>query len=245
MIKIFEHNTESEKEKVSARKDLSMEICENLWQVGGAGFTAPDDAAIYLIRCGEKAALIDAGCGNAHDKLVNNISAVLPSTVEIEYLLLTHCHYDHTGGAAAVKDQYDCNIIAHYLDAVYLEKGDNDVTAASWYGARMDPLPVDRKIRRPKETIRIGNGEILAFHCPGHSPGSLVFVVDFDSIRVLFGQDVHGPLDPSLLSDTQQYIKSLKFMLSLNADILCEGHFGVYQGKEQIEQFIRSFLNIS
>jgi len=222
-----------------------MEIIENVWQVGGAGFTASDDAAIYLIQFGEKAALIDAGCGNAHDKLVNNISAVLPPKVEIEYLLLTHCHYDHTGGAAAVKLQYGCNILAHQLDAIYLESGDKHVTAASWYGARMDPLPVDYKIHGSKETIKVGIGEIVAFHCPGHSPGSLVFVVDLDSTRVLFGQDVHGPLDPSLLSDTQQYLNSLKFMLSLNADILCEGHFGVYQGKKQIEQFIRSFLNIS
>jgi glyoxylase-like metal-dependent hydrolase (beta-lactamase superfamily II) len=242
MIKIFENNTESEKEKVSAEKDLSMEIYENLWQVGGAGFTAPDDAAIYLIRCGEKAALIDAGCGNGHDKLVDNIAAVLPPTAEIEYLLLTHCHYDHTGGAAAVKEQYGCSIVAHYLDAAYLEKGDNDVTAASWYGTHLDPLTVDYKIRRTKETINIGSGEIMAYHCPGHSPGSLVFVADLDSTRVLFGQDVHGPLDPSLLSDRKDYMKSLKFMLGLNADILCEGHFGVYQGKDEIEHFIRSFL---
>jgi len=239
---MIEHNAENEKEKVSARKELAVEIYENLWQVGGPGFTSTDDAAIYLVRCGEKAALIDAGCGNAHNQLVDNISSILPSTVEIEYLLLTHCHYDHTGGAAAVKKHYNCSIVAHQLDAVYLERGDNDVTAASWYGARMNPLPVDRKIRRTRETIKIGNGEITAYHCPGHSPGSLVFVTDLDSTRVLFGQDVHGPLDPSLLSDRKDYLKSLKFMLELKADILCEGHFGVYHGKDEIEQFIRSFM---
>jgi hypothetical protein len=36
---------------------------------------------------------------------------------------------------------------------------------------------------------------------------------------------------------------SLSFMLELNADVLCEGHFGIYQGKDQVEQFIRSYLN--
>jgi glyoxylase-like metal-dependent hydrolase (beta-lactamase superfamily II) len=96
-----------------------MEIVKNVWQVGGAGFTAPDDAAIYLVQFGEKAALIDAGCGNAHEKLVNNISAVLPPAVKIEYLLLTHCHYDHTGGAAEVRQQYDCIIVAYQFDAEY------------------------------------------------------------------------------------------------------------------------------
>ncbi len=36
--------------------------------------------------------------------------------------------------------------------------------------------------------------------------------------------------------------KSLKLLISLEADILCEGHFGVYRGKEEVKKFIRSFL---
>ena len=55
-----------------------MKIVENLWQVGGAEYTSVEDAAIYLIRFGDKAALIDAGCGGAHGALATNISAVLP-----------------------------------------------------------------------------------------------------------------------------------------------------------------------
>ena len=220
-----------------------MEIIKTVWQVGGAGFTAPDDAAIYLIRFEDKAVLIDAGCGNAHGKLVDIISAVLPPTVEIEYLLLTHCHYDHTGGAEAVRRQYGCAIAAHQLDAVYLEKGDNRVTAASWYGTRMEPLQIDYKIGGSRENIQIGSGEITAYHCPGHSPGSLVFTVEIEGKRILFGQDVHGPLDSSLLSNRKEYESSLSFMLELKADILCEGHFGVYQGKDEVDQFIRSYLS--
>jgi glyoxylase-like metal-dependent hydrolase (beta-lactamase superfamily II) len=220
-----------------------MEIIKTVWQVGGAGFTAPDDAAIYLIRFEDKAVLIDAGCGNVHGKLVDNISAVLPPTVKIEYLLLTHCHYDHTGGAEAVRRQYGCAIAAHQLDAVYLEKGDNRVTAAAWYGTRMEPLQIDYKIGGSRENIQIGSGEITAYHCPGHSPGSLVFVVEIEGKRVLFGQDVHGPLDFSLLSNRKEYESSLSFMLELKADILCEGHFGVYQGKDEVDQFIRSYLS--
>ena len=34
------------------------------------------------------------------------------------------------------------------------------------------------------------------------------------------------------------YEKSLEFMLSLGADILCEGHFGVYVGKDRVREFI-------
>jgi len=116
------------------------------------------------------------------------------------------------------------------------------VTAASWYGAKIAPLSIDHKIRGRRESFKIGTGEILSYHCPGHSPGSVVYMVKFEKIRVLFGQDVHGPLDPSLLSNSEDYIRSLKFLLSLNADILCEGHFGVFKGKKKVEAFIRSYI---
>ncbi len=219
-----------------------MKITENLWQVGGAEYTTVEDAAVYLVRFGEKAALIDAGCGNAQVELFDNISEVLPPEVEIEYLLLTHCHYDHTGGAEAARSRYGCRIAVHELDAAYLESGDSTVTAANWYGARMNPLKIDHKIKDKVETFQVGNGKLTAYHCPGHSPGSVVYFTQVDSNRVLFGQDVHGPLEASFLSNREDYIHSLKFMLGLNADVLCEGHFGIYRDKERVRRFIHSYL---
>lgn len=174
-----------------------MKIIENLWQVGGQDLTAPGDAAVYLIRFGHQAALIDAGCGPGHRQLVDNVSACLPPGTDITCLLLTHCHFDHTGGAAAIRDHYGCRITAHEKDAVYLEAGDSDVTAASWYGARMPPLKIDYHITSDREAIQIGSSEMIAYHCPGHSPGSLVYTAVLAGQTVLFGQDIHGPLHPS------------------------------------------------
>ena len=220
-----------------------MEIMANVWQVGGAEYTTVEDAAIYLIRFNDRAVLIDSGCGAEHEMLVNNIAEILPPDVKIEYLFLTHCHYDHTGGAQKVRDQYGCKIVAHEIDTAYLEAGDSNVTAAAWYDAVMKPLKIDYKIRNKTETFQVGNGRVVAHHCPGHSPGSVVYLVEFGSLKVLFGQDVHGPLDPSLLSNHEDYRNSLNFMLDLEADILCEGHFGIYRGKEEVKRFIESFLH--
>jgi len=219
-----------------------MKIVENLWQVGGAEYTTVEDAAVYLVRFGAQAVLIDSGCGADQDLLVENISEVLPPEVAIEYLFLTHCHYDHTGGAAKVRDHYGCPIVTHELDAVYLENGDSKVTAADWYGARMNPLKIDCKIKSRKETFQVGQGLVTAYHCPGHSPGSVVYVVELNSVRVLFGQDVHGPLDAAFLSDRDDYMRSLEFMIALETDILCEGHYGIYRGKDEVKKFISSFL---
>ena len=221
-----------------------MKILDNLWQVGGAEYTTVEDAAVYLVRFGDKAVLIDAGCGSDHDMLISNISEVLSPEIEIEYLFLTHCHYDHSGGAENVRKQYGCKIVAHELDAEYLEKGDSTVTAATWYDARMNPLKIDYKIKNKTVTFQVGHGQVVAHHCPGHSPGSVVYLVRFGPTKVLFGQDVHGPLDPSFLSNREDYRNSLNFMLGLNADILCEGHFGIYHGRDRVKKFIGSFLQI-
>ena len=219
-----------------------MQITEEIWEVGGGSLTNPEDAAIYLICFGEQAALIDAGTGKGHKRLISNIKKCGVNASQIEYLFITHCHYDHIGGAEMVREEFGCKIIAHELDAIYLEKGDSDVTAARWYGEVLDPLKVDHKITSFEESFLIGNRRMKSFHTPGHSPGSVVYLIESEGKMILFGQDVHGPLDPSILSNQEDYIRSLKFLLSLKIDILCEGHFGIFEGERNIQSFIKSFL---
>jgi len=220
-------------------------IKNNLWQVGGSGLTDPADAAIYLVRFGDKAALIDAGSGRDHPQLRKSIAECLEPHVQVEYLLLTHCHFDHAGGAQAVRDEYGCQIVAHELDAIYLESGDNRVTAAAWYGARLEPFAIDIKLQGQESTLTIGNGAVKAIHCPGHSPGSVVYTTEIDGQLILFGQDVHGPIHSDLLSDERQYLDSLTRLLNLEADILLEGHFGIIETKQEVRDFIQSCITPS
>jgi len=59
---------------------------------------------------------------------------------------------------------------------------------------------------------------------------------------VLFGEDVHGPVLPSCGSDVGRWRKSMEKLLALEADILCEGHFGIFQTKEQVRKYIQGYL---
>jgi glyoxylase-like metal-dependent hydrolase (beta-lactamase superfamily II) len=221
---------------------LIKRITDEIFQVGGGGLTSPEDAAIYLVHFNHHAALVDAGCGGSETRLFNNIRECGVDPEEIEYLLITHCHFDHTGGAKTVKDKTRCLTVAHAFDAPFLEQGDDMVTAAKWYGSRIQPFNVDRKLTRPREEIELGERTITAIHTPGHSPGSVVYLTESEAHKVLFAQDVHGPLDPSILSDRYDYLKSLKLLLSLEVDILCEGHYGIYEGRKPIMNFIRTFM---
>jgi glyoxylase-like metal-dependent hydrolase (beta-lactamase superfamily II) len=220
-----------------------MEITKEIFQVAGPGLTSSEDAAGYLISVGTAAALIDMGSGEALAKMLAQIRKYGVDPQTISHLFLTHCHYDHTGGAAGFKKQFpQVKIVAHALEAPYLEIGDQDVTAASWYGARITPVQVDLKWGGDSQIFALANRVLTGYHTPGHSPGSTVYVMVSEGLKVLFGQDIHGPLHPGLLSNRGDYRRSLLRLLDLEADILCEGHYGVYRGKKEVAAFIRKYL---
>ncbi|MFO1371321.1 MAG: MBL fold metallo-hydrolase [Candidatus Competibacteraceae bacterium] len=220
-----------------------VRITSEIHQVGGFGLTHPDDAAIYLVNFAGQAALIDAGSGGNQSQLLANIHAAGVTPEQIRYLLLTHCHFDHTGGARSLREQLGCPSIAHVLDAEFLEIGDDEVTAASWYGTHLTPFTVDQKLTAPRTEILLGDRVITALHIPGHSPGSVAYLTASEGQTVVFAQDVHGPLHPALRSNTADYVSSLRELLDLQADILCEGHYGIFTGQSAMRRFILSFLN--
>jgi len=224
------------------QKGKHLRITSEIYQVGGGDLTHGEDAAIYLLNLDGHGVLIDAGCGHAIDRLMANIESCGMTPSGIGWLLITHCHFDHTGGAKTLNETLGCKVVAHALDAPFLEQGDNRVTAATWYGSAIEPVRVDRKFSGARDEIQIAERIVLAVHTPGHSPGSAVYLVESDGLKVLFGQDVHGPLHPGLLSNRADYLRSLSLMISLDADILCEGHYGVMKGKKKVKEFIHSFM---
>jgi hypothetical protein len=67
--------------------------------------------------------------------------------------------------------------------------------------------------------------------------------VDISDRRILFAQDVHGPFHDSFGSDIEKWRKSMNKLLVLKADILCEGHFGIFRPHEKVKEFIEGYLS--
>jgi len=220
----------------------SEEIIEGVYQIGGAGITNADDAAVYLIDFAGEPVLIDSGAGRSISQLVNNIEELGFSPTKISKLILTHCHIDHIGAAPLFKKQYGAKIVIHALDAQAVETGDSAKTAASWYGADFPPTKIDEKLTGANGMLKFGEDTLQWLHTPGHTPGSISLYMERDGKRVLFGQDIHGPFHKSFDSDINAWKKSMIKLLELNADILCEGHFGIYQPKEQVKDYIERYL---
>jgi glyoxylase-like metal-dependent hydrolase (beta-lactamase superfamily II) len=218
------------------------EIISGVYLIGGPSITSADDAAIYLIDFSGELVLIDAGAGNSSSQIVRNIEMLGLNPADISHLILTHCHIDHIGSAPFFKKQYGVKILIHELDAKAVESGDSRKTAANWYGTTFPPTAVDRKLKGEHETLKFGSEELHCLHTPGHTPGSISLYLDRAGKRVLFGQDIHGPFHRDFESDIKAWKKSMRNLLDLNADILCEGHFGIFDSKELVRNYIERYL---
>jgi glyoxylase-like metal-dependent hydrolase (beta-lactamase superfamily II) len=218
------------------------EIIRGVYLIGGSGITSADDAAIYLIDFSGTLVLIDSGAGKSASQIVRNVEMLGFNPADISDLILTHCHIDHIGSAPFFRKQYDTKILIHELDAKAVETGDSLKTAANWYGTTFPAMPVDQQLRGDHEILKYGKEELHCLHTPGHTPGSISLYLDRGGKRVLFGQDIHGPFHAAFNSDIEAWKKSMQALLALNADILCEGHFGIFQPKEKVRGYIERYL---
>ena len=218
------------------------EIYDGIYCIGGPNISQAEDATVFLVDCADELIMIDSGAGRSAERLEHTVHALGFDPHTISTLILTHCHIDHIGGAPYFTARFGCRLIAHELDAAAIEAGDPVETAARMYGIAFPPIPVDRRIKGEEEIIAFGNQDIRFIHTPGHTPGSLAVVIDRKGKRILFGQDIHGPFLKAFRSSIDDWKQSMEKLLALDADILCEGHFGIFSSKEKVRKYIQGYV---
>jgi len=217
-----------------------FKVHKDVYIVGSSDISHPYDCSIYLLDAGDLV-LIDSGAGTSFDKLVSNIKTLGFDPRKLKTVLVTHAHIDHIGSLYQFQKQFGAKIIAHELDADAIE-GSGGV-AAEAYGVAYTPCKIDLRIKGAEETLKLGRHELRIVHIPGHTPGSIAAYVDIDNKRVLFGQDIHGPYYPEWGADPALAKLSLQKLIDLKADILCEGHFGIYQPASEVKRYIQHYVD--
>jgi glyoxylase-like metal-dependent hydrolase (beta-lactamase superfamily II) len=206
--------------------------------VGGADLSHPYDCSVYLVDGGREMVLIDAGAGEGYELIVDNIRSLGLRPEKLKAVIATHSHIDHIGALRQFREEFGVQVVAHGLDREAIETGTG--SGAEYYGVSYQPCKVDVILRGTEETVPCGHHDLKVIHIPGHTPGSIAVYLDVGT-RVLFGQDVHGPYFLKG-SNTEQAKISLRRLADLDADVLCEGHFGVYQPKEEVRRYIEGHL---
>lgn len=214
-----------------------------IYQVGGPEVSDPRDCAVYLLEVGSLV-LVDAGLGLAFDRVVENIASTGLDPAALEYIILTHCHVDHIGSAALFRERFGSKLVMHELDAALVEAGDNIMTAAFCFGIDFQPLPIDVKLYGEEGSLQVGDFELHWLHTPGHSAGSIAVYLDEGETRILFGQDISAPLLEDFKCDPRAWQRSMKKLLALDADILCEGHMGIIQPAKAVREFIERLIRL-
>ncbi|MCJ9701304.1 MULTISPECIES: MBL fold metallo-hydrolase [unclassified Bradyrhizobium] len=116
----------------------------------------------------KKAVVIDPG-----GDVPKILDAIKQTGVTVEKIWLTHGHIDHVGGAADLRDALRVPIEGpHEADKFLL---DNVVESGARFGMTgVRNFAPDRWLAEG-DTVSIGDLSFEIFHCPGHSPGSVVF----------------------------------------------------------------------
>ena len=112
-------------------------------------------------------ALIDPG-GDL-DKLK---AAVAKSGVELEKILITHGHMDHCGEAGVLAEELGLPIEGpHEADRFWISRLEED---GARYGMNSKVFEPDRWLK-DGDTVKVGDLTLEVIHCPGHTPGHVVF----------------------------------------------------------------------
>ena len=223
---------------------------------GGFDLTDPSDCHVYLLDAGSEAALVDAGIGAAADEILANVEAAGVDAGRVRYLLLTHAHPDHSGGAAALRERLPhLEAVASREVAGWVAAGDEAAMSleagkrSEFYPAdfRFRPCPVDRAVGEG-DRLTVGSLAVDVLETPGHADGHLSFRVEAAGRTVLFSGDLvffggRISLENTWDCRIQEYAASMAKLAGARIDALLPGHHFVSlrRGQRHIDAANRLF----
>lgn len=203
------------------------------------GFERYFGAYLFL---GKKKAIIDPGPGVTIPGLLAGLAAAAVPLEDVDYLILTHIHMDHAGGAGTLlKRMTKATVVAHprarrhlVNPAVLHEASVKTLGQLAIAYGPLDPVPEER-ILDASDSMRLDLGGLTAeLHLtPGHAPHHLA--VHEPSSRAVMSGDLAGVcLEGACRPETpppfrlHETLRSLDRLIALRPELLCYAHLGCY-----------------
>lgn len=130
----------------------------------------PLEENAYLVIDPETHDAVYVDPGAEGDALVDLVGA---SDAELRAIWLTHAHFDHTGGIAALRRAYDVPIYLHPADRPLYDAG---AEFAAAYGLPFEDPPPPDEVLAEGQQLHVGNTVFDVVHVPGHAPGHVAFL---------------------------------------------------------------------
>ena len=211
----------------------------------------------YLVSGGGKLTLIDAGAPGDWDVFARSVGSLGRALEDLDAVLLTHAHSDHTGFAERARTQAHATVRIHRADEPAARGGHvpRNQAGVSKYLLRPEAYRTLFGLMRRKglkivpihEVAAFDDGETLdvpgrprVVHAPGHTPGSCAILLEGQ--RTLVTGDVLATRNPltgrtgpqiapdGLNRDSELALRSLDGLAPLPADLVLPGHGEPFTG---------------
>lgn len=226
-------------------------VAENIYMIDDQLYSIPKYGSVYLIN-EDKKVLIDSGPTTSANSVLNGIKAVGVRPEDIDYIIATHIHLDHSGGAGVLlQDMPQAQVVVHYKGAKHLVDPANLISSMTAdqgeevmirYG-EVVPIESGRvQAIYDGDTIKLSDRQVLKFiDAPGHASHELcihesrnngIFAGDAAGVFIPEGEI----LLPSPNRDPELCVNTLRRLMELNATTVYFSHFGTSNKVQQILQ---------
>jgi hydroxyacylglutathione hydrolase len=181
------------------------------------------DCNIYLLE-GDRPAVVDAGTGGATAFYAKRIKVMLGDR-RADRLVLTHRHYDHSGGAATLARELGAEVFIHEAGVAAMAGGDAEESGAWLFGGELER--VDASPLREGDVVDTGAVRWEVLHTPGHSPDAIA-LWDAEAKALVPGDTVYadGGVGRWDLAggDHRKLVASIERLAGLGAESMYPGH---------------------
>jgi glyoxylase-like metal-dependent hydrolase (beta-lactamase superfamily II) len=140
----------------------------------------PFEQNCTLLWCDEtmRAAVVDPG-----GDVARILAAVGKCGLGVERILVTHGHIDHAGGVAELAERLSVPVEGpHEEDRFWIDGMPQQAQTFGFSGVRA--YEPDRWLKQG-DSVRFGQEEMQVLHCPGHTPGHVVFFSEAGRLAVV------------------------------------------------------------
>jgi glyoxylase-like metal-dependent hydrolase (beta-lactamase superfamily II) len=223
-----------------------------------AGYVRPVLAAIHLVVEGGRVAFIDTGSNDALPNALAALARLGLDTKAVDYVILTHIHLDHAGGAGSMMARFpNARLVVHPRGARHMAEPARLVAGVTQvYGAdyvskvygEIVPTPAERIIEAPDgHIISLAGRELLCLDTPGHARHHIC-IVDRKTGGIFSGDtfglsyrehDVDGrpfifPTTTPTQFDPAAMHASIERLLSFHPEALYLTHYGRVDNVRQL-----------
>lgn len=196
-----------------------VKVFDDLYFLGQTAFS------VWALRTSEGIILIDSIFDySVEDEVIGGLGKLGIDPKEIRYVIISHAHGDHSGGAGILQQKHGARVVMSAADWDLYEAGNDKVKA------KRDIVATDGM------EIRLGNGGVRVYLTPGHTKGTISSVMTVHDngvphVAALWGGTLFNfrdsPADPRearLKMYSESAARFGKVVSDAGADILLSNH---------------------